>query len=211
MRMRAHLKIFVLVTAIAVLLPAAVFSAEINASEFFIQGVQNSEKMEYSEAIDAFLHAIELDPKYSEAYYNLGHAYYKLHRYEEALDAYKKAVKIKPSYVDAQISIGIVASMLSMYDEAAAALKKAVKLKPNYAEAHYNLGNVYGEMENYEQAIKSYEKAVKLKPDFAEARFHLGLSYMEYRKQLLSAARNEQKALQKLNRDLASELNSAIK
>ena len=210
--MRALLiKFVVLIIAITVLSPATGFSEDINATEFFLIGVQNSQKMEYSEAIDAFQHAIKLNPKHTEAHYSLGNAYFKLHRYEESLQAYKKAAEIKPSYVDAQISVGIVASMLSMYDEAVAALKKAVKTKPNHAEARYNLGNIYSEMENYEKAMKSYKKAVELKPKFAEARFHLGLSYMEYRKQLLSSARKEYKALRKLNKDLASELNDAIK
>ena len=203
--------IFVITVALTILIPAATFSEHINASEFFLIGVQNSQKMEYSEAIDAFQHAIKLDPEHTEAHYHLGNAYFKLHRYEESLQSYKKAAEIKPSYFDAYISIGAVASMLSMYDEAVDALKKAVKLKPKHAEARYNLGNIYSEMENYEQAIKSYEKAVELKPKFAEARFHLGLSYMEYRKQLLSSARKEYKALRKLNKDLASELNDIIK
>lgn len=203
--------IFFIIAAINVLSPGAVTSEDTDASEFFLQGVQNSQKMEYSEAIDAFQHAIKLNPKHSEAYYNLGHAYFKLHRYEESLQAYQKAAEIKPKYVDAHISIGIVAAMLSRYDEALSALKKAVKVKPDHAEAHNNLGNIYSEMGNHEQAMKSYEKAVKIKPDFAEAHFHLGMSYMEYRKQLLSSARKEYKALRKLNKDLAEELNSVIK
>jgi tetratricopeptide (TPR) repeat protein len=210
--MRALLmKLAVLIAALTVLSPATGFSEDINATEFFLIGVQNSQKMEYSEAIDAFQHAIKLNPKHTEAYYNLGDAYFKLHRYDESLQAFKKAAEIKPSYFDAHISIGIVASMLSMYDEAVEALKKAVKVKPDHAEARYNLGNIYSEMDNYEQAIKSYEKAVELKPKFAEARFHLGLSYMEYRKQLLSSARKEYKALRNLNKDLASELNDIVK
>jgi len=210
--MRASLIIiFILIFALIVLSPVTVYSENIDASEFFLIGIQNSQKMEYSEAIDAFQHVIKLNPKHTEAYYNLGNAYFKLHRYEEALQAYKKAAEIKPSYVDAQISIGIVASMLSMYDEALAALKKAVKIKPNHAEAQYNLGNIYSEIGNHELAMKSYEKAVELKPEFAEARFHLALSYLEYRKQLLSSARKEYKALRNLNKDLAAELNNALK
>ncbi len=210
--MRAPLlKIIVLITALSLLGPTAVSSQDTDASEFFLQGVQNSQKMEYSEAIDAFQHTIKLDPKHAEAHYNLGHAYFKLHRYEEALQAYSKASELKPSYVDAHISVGIVSSMLSMYDEAITALNKAVKAKPKHAEAHYNLGNIYSETENYEQAIKSYEKAVSLKPKFAEARFHLGMAYMEYRKQLLSSARKEYKSLRNLNKDLASELNDIVK
>jgi tetratricopeptide (TPR) repeat protein len=82
------------------------------AKTFFDIGVENSNKMEYSEAIDSFRHAVKLKPDYAEAYLHLGHAYYSLHRYEEAYDSYKKAVKADRKYVDAYIALGSMASML---------------------------------------------------------------------------------------------------
>lgn len=182
------------------------FAQKPTAETFFDIGVQNSKNTEYSEAIDAFKHAIKLKPDYAEAYYNLGHVYYNLHRYTEAIDAYKEAVKVKPNYVEAYISLGIVSSMLSRYDEAIEALKKAVKINPKNAEAHYRLGNIYSELEKSEEAIEAFKQAVKIKPKFAEARYNLGVAYLELSKKALASARKEYKSLKRLNKDLASEL-----
>lgn len=181
-----------------------------SAKTFFDIGVENSDKMEYSEAIDAFQHAIKLKPDYAEAYYNLGHAYYSLHRYDEALDAYKNAVKLNQKYADAYIALGAIAQMLSKYDEATTALEKAVKLNPGNAEAHYVLGNVYSELNKHEEAANAYKKAVRIKPKFAEARYHLGLSYVQLSKKMMASAKKEYTALRKINKELAMELNNMI-
>jgi tetratricopeptide (TPR) repeat protein len=85
------------------------------AETFYEIGLQNLENSEYSEASDAFEHAIKLKPKYAEAHFQLGNTYFKLHRYEEALGAYKKAVEYKPKFSDAHLAIGVLSSMMSEY------------------------------------------------------------------------------------------------
>ena len=203
--------IALIVVLSVVLLPFTINAQEPTAETFFEIGINNSENAEYSEAIDAFKHAVKLKPRYAKAYYQLGRAYFSLHRYSEAHEAYKNAVKHNSKYIDAYFSLGIISSMLGKDDEAITALKKVVRLSPRHAKAYFTLGNIYSELEKYEQAVDAYRKVVKLNSRDAAARYHLGVSYMQLRKQLLTSARKEYNALRKLDKDLAKDLEGKIK
>ena len=48
------------------------------------------------EALEAFTKAIELNPKYAEAYNNRGIAHLKLGNYQQAIRDYDKAIKLDP-------------------------------------------------------------------------------------------------------------------
>jgi len=101
-------KILLLAALLVILLSFNLDAQKPTAKTFFDLGIQHSRNAEYSEALDAFKHAIKLKPDYAEAYYNLGHIYFSLHRYTEAAEAYKQAVIIKPKYVEPYISFAII-------------------------------------------------------------------------------------------------------
>jgi tetratricopeptide (TPR) repeat protein len=203
--------VLIIVGGILACSPYNTFAQKPTAKTFFDIGLKNSENAEYSEAIDAFKHAINLKPDYAEAYYYLGDAFFNLHRYTEAFDAFKQAVKIKPNYVEAHFSLGILASMLSEYDEAIKAFKKVVELNPKHAKAYFSLGNVYSELNRHEEAVEAYKKAIDIMPKFTEARYHLGIAYLELRKQLLKYARQQYNYLKRVDKDLAQDLLKKIR
>ncbi|MBU1524649.1 MAG: tetratricopeptide repeat protein, partial [Candidatus Omnitrophica bacterium] len=67
---------------------------------------------EYSQAIPAYKKAIELEPKFADAYYNLGVSYYKLKRYPEAREKLIKSGELNP------ILEGEIRNLLELIDEA---------------------------------------------------------------------------------------------
>jgi tetratricopeptide (TPR) repeat protein len=46
------------------------------------------------DAIKAYEDAIETNPNYDTAYYNMGIAYTELNKFEEAIEAYEKAIDL---------------------------------------------------------------------------------------------------------------------
>jgi len=201
----------ILLIAILTLLSSGVYAQQPTAKTFLEIGIQNSENAEYSEAIDEFKHAIQLKPDYDEAYYQMGQAFFNLHRYDESLESYEKAVKLNPDHADAQFALGIITSMLSKYDESINAFKTVIKLNPKYTNAHYSLGNVYFEMENYSDAADAFEQALKIRPKYAEARYQLGLCYINLSRQFIKSAKKEHASLKKLDDSLAKDLMKKIK
>jgi tetratricopeptide (TPR) repeat protein len=73
---RKFIIVMILTTVAAAVFSSGLLAQKPSARTFFNLGVMNSEKAEYSEAIDYFQHAIKLKPDYAEAYLNLGHSYY---------------------------------------------------------------------------------------------------------------------------------------
>jgi len=82
----------------------------------------------YSEAIKAYDMALELDPKYVNAWINKGTAFFKLGRYEEAIEAFNQVLKIDPQHADAWNRKGVVLKKIGNKVEATDAFAKAKEL-----------------------------------------------------------------------------------
>lgn len=56
----------------------------------------------YAQAAQIFQQAIRLDPKFADAHFALGHAYYDMRRWQDAADSFKRAVELNPHDLEAQ-------------------------------------------------------------------------------------------------------------
>jgi len=74
MRLQSAYDLFLFIALFIVSHPSIVTLRSPQQKPFFEIGVENARNVEYSEAIDAFKHAIKLNPDYAEAYFNLGHS-----------------------------------------------------------------------------------------------------------------------------------------
>jgi len=132
---------------------------------------------DYEKALPYFEKAARKNPKYAEAYFQIGYCHDQLGRYQEAIEAYKEAIRIKPDDADAQYNLGVAYGHLGRYQEAIQAYEEATRIKPDHADAHLNLGVAYGELGRYEEAIGALNEAIRIKPDYAEAHYNLGVAY----------------------------------
>lgn len=76
------------------------------ARTYFTQGQEFSKKQSWHLAVQAYQQAVRLDPKFLDAWNNLGHAYRKIKDYDKALEAYKRALELKPDYANAHEYLG---------------------------------------------------------------------------------------------------------
>ncbi|MDA7441082.1 sulfotransferase [Candidatus Pseudothioglobus singularis] len=145
---------------------------------FNIRGVCNKANKDYQAALEDFSQAVMLNPKYAEAYYNLGVTYGELGDILRAVSAYENALSINKNYPTAQNNLGQILLIKGDFDASIDHLEWAVALKPDFAEAYNNLGNAFLGLNNLNDAIKSFKKAIFLKSDFAIAINNLGISYL---------------------------------
>ena len=141
------------------------------AVEFVKQGNAYLDAYKLDKAIKAFAKAIEIDPKYADAYFGRGKAYYRnwskstfFHGkdYEKARSDFIDAIRLNPSCAAEAYFI------LGDYTE-------AIKANPNYAEAYYQRGNIYHMQLNYNAAVLDYEMAQRLGYDVG--------NFLEYARQ----------------------------
>ena len=114
-----------------------VYLSENNTAEEWIKkGDAFYKQGKYSEAIECYNKALELNPglskdinpKLAEAWNNKGLTFADLGRYYEAIECYNKALKIDPRYAEAWYNKGVALYNLGRYYEANICFNMAKKL-----------------------------------------------------------------------------------
>ena len=185
------------------------FLLEREANNRFLTGLKHHQAEEYLEASEEYKAATELNPKYSDAYYNWGLALVDLAKkksrseaeelYKEAIDKYEQATQNKHDFYEAYNNWGNVLGDLAqtksgseaeeLYKEACEKYNKATTYKKGYHKAYYNWGNVLGDLaqtksgseaeELYKEACEKYNKATTYKKDFHQAYNNWGVALRE--------------------------------
>ncbi|MDB9704024.1 tetratricopeptide repeat protein [Rhodospirillales bacterium] len=110
--------------------------------------------------------AIEVDPKFDLAYYNLAWAQLKEKpkNYTEAENNFRRALALNPSYKEAYYGLGMVFGYQKQYELSDQYLSKALELDEQYLTAYKWRGIVRDEMGDYESALKDFSNALDLDP-----------------------------------------------
>ncbi len=123
--------------------------------------------------------AVSLNPKYSEAHFNLGCIYQDLEQKENAIESYKNAIEINKNYSDAYNNLGNILREIGDYEAAIESLEWAVAFRHDFAEAHNNLGKALYDFGRIDESINSFKVAVSLKKDYPRALYNLSLAYYD--------------------------------
>lgn len=99
---------------------------------YFKSGYCHAELGDLPESIKKYQKALQLNPNYIKAQYNLGAAYYDNRQSEQSIEAYKQASVLNPT--DARIYYGMAAAQydLGKYKDAAVNCKKTLELDPEH-------------------------------------------------------------------------------
>lgn len=136
----------------------------------------------YSEALDKYKEAMELNPAKPVPHYKIGVAYFFLKDLDQAVAQFKEAIKINPDYVKAMNNLGQVLELQGKKEEALALYKKAVEKKPKYLKARYNLCVLLVRQKKFDQAQTEAQELLKISPDYHKAYYLLGI-IQEYKGQ----------------------------
>ena len=143
---------------------------------FNLIGACYKEQGQLEGAAKMFQVAISINPKYAEAYFNLGVVHQALNRLEDAVKSYLKAIEITTNYPEAYNNLGTSLYELGRLKSSIESLEWAVAYKHDFSEAHNNLGRSLNDYGRIEDAIKSFKDAITHKSDYAKAYFNLALS-----------------------------------
>jgi tetratricopeptide (TPR) repeat protein len=129
----------------------------------------------YTEILDAYEQALQLDPTDAYAYTLKGDALYDLERYEEALAAYEQAIQLDPENPYTYIFKGHALDDLECYEEALAAYEQALQHIPDDAFVQGCKSITLYDLERYEEALAACERSIELDPNDRFTHFHKGL------------------------------------
>jgi len=154
--------------------PGKLYLGEFRRNQF-TYGAAYSQAGYFDQAIREFTLALETDPTYAEAHYNLGTLYLKQGKPDEARRHLLRTLELRPEYPDALNNLGLLAAQAGENAEAIGYFQQAIRQRPDYALALYNLGNVYRREQRFSEAKQALERAVALAPDDAEMNYGLGM------------------------------------
>jgi tetratricopeptide (TPR) repeat protein len=152
------------------------------AGKFYSMGRGFLLAEDYERALPFFVEAVRRNPKFVEAFFQIGYCLGKLGRYSDAIGPYLEAIRIKPSDFDTHNNLCVAYGMVGRYDEAMKACGEAIRIKEDLSEAYNNLGWVYHKIGRYPEAIQSCKQAIRLKPDLAMAHYNLGNNFLALKK-----------------------------
>ncbi len=138
-----------------------------SGEEFFKAG-------KYQEAAAEFRNAVQADPKFAAARYQLARAYLNLQNQDAAFTELKEAVALDPGNTDAQVEWASLLIARRDFDNAQAVLEKVLEANPSHARAHAMLGQKHAAMRDVPNAILEFRKAIELEPARVEYASALG-------------------------------------
>ena len=137
-------------------------------------GILRKEQGRFDEAIAAYQQAIELNPGFADAHYNLGHVYQAKDELAEAAKCFERAANAEPSHVHALAALARVLQLLKRPEESVPHLRKAADLWAGDADLRSELGDALHGLGRFEEAIAEYQKALQLNPKLAQTWFAAG-------------------------------------
>jgi tetratricopeptide (TPR) repeat protein len=152
----------------AIAMPAA--GNRVAAETAFTQAAQAAKSRRLAQAISAYRQAIEQDPTYFDAYYNLALALSSSGQTSQALLAYETALTLRPNSWEARYNFALLLRQSGYLLDAAAELEKNVAAYPNDASSHLALGNLYAnDLGQPARAREHYRRVLEIDPHNPQA------------------------------------------
>lgn len=162
------------------------------AERLYSQGVAHLSRDDFARAVSYFEKAVDADPNYAEAWYQVGYCYGVLGRHVDALKASRQAAKLRPEWAATYVNIGASSYAIGQYKDAVDAYRTAIRLDDDNADIQYSLGLTFNKMNRTEEEILAYRRALTLRPDHANSLEKMGIALFKKARYPEAAAAFEQ-------------------
>ena len=117
--------------------------SEKTAEQYFQDGLAFSKLGDDRKTFESYKKAIELDPDYFLAHFNLGIRYGKLRMNLEASKSFREALRLKPEAPMVHYSLAVVSNFIGEMEEAFKHYNEAIRINPEFGRAHSNIAMLY--------------------------------------------------------------------
>jgi Tfp pilus assembly protein PilF len=130
----------------------------------YLDAHRDLEKHDVEAAEKRLEHAVEVAPRFANAWNTLGTIAYQTHRIPLAEQRFRQALKQDPAAYEPLVNLGGVLVTLHKLDEALEVNVHATLTRPNDALANSQLGMTYFELGQFDSAVKYLERARQIDP-----------------------------------------------
>lgn len=140
------------------------------AERLFAEGRRAQQAHHLAEAISSYQAAIQQDPTYFEACYNLASVTAEAGNLPGAITAYESALAIRPDSLDARYNLALVLKQNSDFTRSVSEFEKLLEKYPNDSRSHLALGNLYAQqLHDPAKARQHYLKVLETDPHNPQA------------------------------------------
>src|ERR1700744_3340121 len=104
--MRNRYVVFITSTLLAVALAGCSQNPEVAKKKYLESGMKYMDQQKYDSAIIQFKKALQIDPKFAEAHYQLAEADMKLDHNQDAFKEMSQVVELDPNHLKARVALG---------------------------------------------------------------------------------------------------------
>ena len=141
------------------------------AAEYaYLQGCR-LEDSDPAEASRCYSRAVELDPRHTDAWLNLGRIRHEAGQLTEAERCYRRVLELDGFNSVAAYNLGVVLEDQGREEEAVGAYERVVELEGTFKEAHFNLACLYERLGDRGRALQHLKAYRKLEPELFPGRW----------------------------------------
>ena len=177
--------------------------------QFLNAGNKSYKRGDLAKATSYYEKALEFDPMFYLAYFQLGVLQKKQGQSQAAIKTLKKVLDIKPDHEKTWFTLGTAYESDGNVDDAIFHYNKAIEINPGYSKAYGNIGKLYTEKRDYKQAEDFLKTVTQIDPSYADGFMRLGLLYIQ-QENYMDAAENMATATNLDDKDYNKYFNLAL-
>ena len=140
---------------------------------------------EFFKAVEHLSKALDIKPRYIDAYVQLAIACSRLGWIDKALESYAIVLQLDPNSPSAQYGlkvlghyqIGLIHARKGAFEKAKTQYQFAIELDPELSLPHFQLGYLLTQQGKFKEAVPFYQKAIALYPNHTGAYYQLANAY----------------------------------
>lgn len=156
------------------------------AQEKFEKGEEEYKRKNWATAIEAFSAATKADPRYPDAWRELGRSRMYERQYAEAEADFRKYLELAPDDHLAYLNMAWVLYVEQKFDEDRDLMLKRIAAAPGDGDANFRLGVAYLALHQPALAVPVLKTSVAIFPQYLDAHIALGRAYLETHQDLLA-------------------------
>jgi len=136
-----------------------------NADDWLATALEyDAEENTRAQAIEAYDHALSIDPQKVDALLNCGTLCYEEGNLKRAAEYFMRALQVDSESALAHFNLGSVLEEVGRLEAARLHLRNALRLDPSYPDAHYNLAFVCEKLGAQNEAQRHWQAFIALDP-----------------------------------------------
>jgi Flp pilus assembly protein TadD len=143
--------------------------------KFYDQGLRAFASQKYPEAIISFSRALQIDPRFADAHYQLAQCHQRESNWAAAIQELQRTIDLQPENWHAQIDLGQIILAGGKNQDAKDRALVVLHSDPKNLEAQLLLSNADALMGNSKDARREAQEAVALAPDQASTYINLAI------------------------------------